>query len=303
LARRWAQVTRGSLPIDPTLCFRQSDRVAVRMVVLDIDGTLLNSKGTITEPTYQALGDLNDRGILLCLATARSGRIVFKPNEVPWDHAFLKKRGIYYNGATVFDRPARFYEHLPLPAEIVDSIVSFMETRAPLLQIALQHDDVYHSFRHEMSVDELRPWGFLKDELQPFETARRRPATKIMIYGGRDFLRIQEELVHLHAELAEAFTDSAHCLLADSRRAIYVMSRHASKGLAVRRLADLNRISTNEIAVFGDDSPDVEMFGQFGHSIAMGNAIDKLKGLASYVTLSNDQDGVVHALREYLHLG
>jgi len=274
--------------------------MAVRMVVLDIDGTLLISKGTMTESTYRTLRDLTGRGIFLCLATARSGRIVFKQGEVPWDHGFLMTRGIYYNGGTVFDKHAQFYEHLPLPGDVVDAIVSFLEIRALSLQIALQHDDVYHSFRHEMSMEELKPWGFAKEELLPFETARKRPATKIMIYGGTDFLRLQQELVELYMDLTKAFGESANILLADSRRAIYVMSRHANKGLAVRRLAELNQIPTAEIAVFGDDSPDIDMFGQFGYSIAMGNAIDKLKALSSYVTLSNDQDGVVYALRDHL---
>lgn len=53
-----------------------------------------------------------------------------------------------------------------------------------------------------MSIDELRPWGFVENELVPLESARKGPAARIMSYGGTDFPRLQEELGQVHIELA-----------------------------------------------------------------------------------------------------
>jgi hydroxymethylpyrimidine pyrophosphatase-like HAD family hydrolase len=61
-------------------------------------------------------------------------------------------------------------------------------------------------------------------------------------------------------------------------------------------------IKPKVVAVFGDDTPDIGMFGLFGESVAMGNAHDSLKAILTYVTLTNDQDGVVHAIRNYLEI-
>jgi hydroxymethylpyrimidine pyrophosphatase-like HAD family hydrolase len=65
-------------------------------------------------------------------------------------------------------------------------------------------------------------------------------------------------------------------------------------------LLALRGILPERVAVFGDDVPDVGMFGTFGCSIAMVNAPAALKEAATYVTLSNDADGVAFALDEYL---
>jgi 5-amino-6-(5-phospho-D-ribitylamino)uracil phosphatase len=68
--------------------------------------------------------------------------------------------------------------------------------------------------------------------------------------------------------------------------------QYATKGHAIQKLISFYDISLEEVAVFGDDTPDMGMFGLFGHSIAMGNAHASLKAVASYVTLSNDEDGL-----------
>jgi Cof subfamily protein (haloacid dehalogenase superfamily) len=272
------------------------------MLVIDIDGTLLNSKGIMTVPTYQTLLQCANSGIVLCLATARSGRIVFKPNEVPLDAGFMLRRGIYYNGATVFDHSFGFYQHTALPGEIVDALVGHISKVDSTLQIALQHDDEYHSFKHPMSAMELQPWGFAERELLPFATARCKATTKIMVYGETNFLRIEQELPHLRDSLLGVFGHLATIILADSQRAIYIVSKHTSKGTAASVLAGLHGIDSKDIAVFGDDTPDLGMFGLFGYSIAMGNGVASVKAKATYVTLSNDEDGVAYAIKSHLSL-
>ena len=91
----------------------------VKTLVFDIDGTILNSKGTMTEKTYNALKECYKRGFIICIATARSGRLVFRKEDIQWDPEFLLERGIFYNGGTVFDKPSHFYQHTAIPGLIV----------------------------------------------------------------------------------------------------------------------------------------------------------------------------------------
>ena len=71
-----------------------------KALILDIDGTILNSKGVMTKKTYDALMECYRRELFICIATARSGRLVFRERELPWEHTFLLERGIYYNGGS-----------------------------------------------------------------------------------------------------------------------------------------------------------------------------------------------------------
>ena len=70
-------------------------------------------------------------------------------------------------------------------------------------------------------------------------------------------------------------------------------------------LEDSNMMVYNdyeEIAVFGDDLNDLEMISAYPVSIAMGNAVEEVKSAAKYTTLPNDEGGIVHALKNILHI-
>jgi hydroxymethylpyrimidine pyrophosphatase-like HAD family hydrolase len=78
------------------------------------------------------------------------------------------------------------------------------------------------------------------------------------------------------------------------------MSSEASKENALLELISLRGIAPEEVVVFGDDMPDLGMFRIFGCSVAMENARSALKEAATYVTKSNDDDGVAFAFERYL---
>ncbi len=274
----------------------------IKALIFDIDGTLLNSDSTMTEETYTALKQCDEKGFLLCLATARAGRIVFRESDIPWDHDFLLKRGIFYNGGTYYDKPTSFYQHTPIPNFLVLQISNSISEYNDSLQIALQHDDEYHSFKYEMKDSDLVNWGFQRNELLNFQIAQNKPATKMMIFEGNDFRKIKHDMSTLFYNLVKRFKDSVNIILADSKKCIYITSKYASKGNAIKKIIALNNIKPNEVAVFGDDTPDMGMFGLFGHSIAMGNAHETLKKNASFVTKTNNENGVVYALHKYLYV-
>jgi Cof subfamily protein (haloacid dehalogenase superfamily) len=277
--------------------FRQ---VNVKVLVFDIDGTILNTKGTMTGSTYRALIECHRKGLILCVATARSGRLVFRKQEIPWEHNFLQERGIYYNGGTVFDNPHHFYQHTAIPGPVVAQVVSQILEHDHTLQIALQHDNLYHAFSTPMPEAHLASWGFKQAELVDFQMAKSQPTTKIMVFEGTDFHIISTDLSALYYGLVQRFSNMVDIILADSGKAIYILSRHATKGKAINTLISLYGIRPEEVAVFGDDTPDAGMFGLFGYSIAMGNAHESLKTHSTFITKSNDEDGVAFALSEYL---
>jgi hydroxymethylpyrimidine pyrophosphatase-like HAD family hydrolase len=121
-----------------------------------------------------------------------------------------------------------------------------------------------------------------------------------MVFSGTDLFGAFQDLSGLYQSLIWQFPNAIDVILADSQKAIYILSKYATKGQAISTLISLYGIQPQEVAVFGDDVPDIVMFGVFGYSIAMGNASGSLKKRATFITRSNDEEGIPFALSEYL---
>lgn len=265
-------------------------------IALDVDGTLLNSRGKIPRATLLALRECHRKSILLYIATARPQRLVFRPDETDGDIQFLTERGVFYNGAVAIDHPLNFYARWPISAGTVRSVATFLSNSVPDLQIAIQHNDDYHAFHLPMTNEELATWGFTRAELLPFPEAARREASKIVVFHQT------RQILDLHRELISRFGDQVNAFPTDSGTWISIISHSTNKETALLHLLSQRSISPEKVIVFGDDLPDAGMFRTFGCSVAMGNASDELKQTATHVTLSNDKDGIAHALRNLLKI-
>ena len=263
-------------------------------VVLDIDGTLLNSQGHISDANLAALRECHRRGIVLYVATARPKRLVFRSYEVSEDVSFLTDQGVFYNGAMAIDKELGYCGHWPLSAELVRLITGCLADAVPDVQIAIQYKDDYHSFRMPVDDAMLEGWGFSREELIPFPEARECECSKIV--AGHD----TRNLTDVYHELLDRCGDRVNIFLTDSNLWLQAMSNGATKENALLKLVSLRGIVPAKVVVFGDDMPDLGMFKAFGCSVAMANASPELKEAATYVTKSNDDDGVAFALEEYL---
>jgi Cof subfamily protein (haloacid dehalogenase superfamily) len=263
-------------------------------IVLDIDGTLLDSQGRLSDANLLALRECARKGIALYVATARPQRLVFRPYEVMGDVAFLTEKGVFYNGAVAIDKSLNYSKRWPLPAEAVDAVVSYLVDFASDLQIAIQNGDHYHSFRLPMDERALASWGFSQEELMPFPEACRRECSKIVAWHRT------RNLTDLYDDLLSKYSDRVNAFLTDSGHWLQLMASEASKERALLDLLSLRDIPRDAVVVFGDDLPDAGMFRTFGCSIAMANAPSVLKEAATYVTRSNDDSGIASALEEYL---
>ncbi len=103
----------------------------------------------------------------------------------------------------------------------------------------------------------------------------------------------------MYDEIAAHFLSELTIFLSDSASLIQVMSGRAGKESALKHFLSTRGISPDKIVVFGDDTPDIGMLRTFEHSVAMGNASAAVKEAAKYVTASNDEDGIAHALHEF----
>lgn len=246
------------------------------VVVLDLDGTFLNSSKQVSERNLAAVLSCYSKGMKIIIATARPPRAVrwFLPGELMEIGSF-----VYYNGAQVVCEKSNveFYESISF--SITSEILEYCLHQNPEIELTMEFRDEWFSLREldysNMMNVKANPIVKSLEELKQYE------ATKILISG---FDQVQDLYIK--------FDQQVNILVTDNNQLIQIMPLNASKERAVTRLCNIYNISMDSVIIFGDDHNDLGLFKTTGYSIAMGNAINELKEIANEVTEGNDQDGV-----------
>ncbi|MBD8497254.1 HAD family hydrolase [Paenibacillus arenosi] len=247
-----------------------------QIIVLDLDGTLLNSNKEISTRNFNAIMACSDLGMKFIFATARPPRAVRSIiNEE------LNKIGsfIYYNGAYINCKHTGIMAHAPIEVEVTAEVLDYCLNSYPDLDISVEVKDEWLSLRDH---DYTTLMKVKKNPIvKPLEELKRLEASKILFSGTIDLVAFQEK-----------FKKKLNILITDNGNLIQVSSLRASKENAVAALCKSMNISLDKVMVFGDDSNDIGLFTICGWPVAMGNAIDELKLKSKEITETNDKDGV-----------
>ena len=270
-----------------------------RLLMLDIDGTLLNEQGEITPRTRRAVQAAVAAGVVVTLATARryfSAALFAADLE-------LNAPLATYDGALIREYPSGEVWHLDqLPASLGQAAVNAIARHGlqPVVQQMLP--DGERIFSGPASHD--TPW--VATYFHVFsEQLERRPLNDLCA-GDRNPLRVvafgpEERLEAIAAELRPL-----PCELYLNPRGSYnsaelsIMSPTVSKGNALSVLSSRLRLSISETMAIGDSFNDLSMLSQAGLGIAMGQAPPEVRAAAYALTLPNSTDGVAVAIERYL---
>ena len=263
----------------------------IKLVALDLDGTLLGPGFKIGEADQQAIADARRAGVHVIINTTRW----FELAELTAKRLGLTSPLVVHNGAHIRAAGAEVdVLHLPIPEDASRDIASFCDARGWESYTSV-NGVTYMRTRYEVSIDPTRlPKGMQLAKLHaPFVTA---PATGILAFG--------EDAV---AELKETFEPKYPGMLAfpagwSESQTPYVTVTVAGvdKGTGLRVVCDWLAIGLDEAMAVGDAHPDVDMFDVAGVGIAMGNATDDVKALADAVAPANDAGGVAWAIRRFV---
>ena len=275
----------------------------IKAIVLDLDGTLLNSRKEITPETKQALLRAQKTGIRLALASARSlnGLARFgRQLELERNHGML----ICYNGGLITDAQSgdTLYSRA-MPKELAAEICRFLKQYDVIPMIDrgkyLYLNDAFAGTIHynggELDIIryESRSNKFMICETEDLAEWIDSDVPKILVAAEPELLDEIEE------KLAAPFRDRAKA----GRTAPYYFeynARDADKAAAMLQAFEAAGISSDEMMAFGDAQNDESMIRAVGYGIAMGNAVDSLKEIAFDVTDDCDRDGIAKALYKYL---
>lgn len=290
--------------------------MSIKMIVMDMDGTLLNKDQVITQKTHDALIKAQQRGVKVVLASGRSYRTL---TNYGLNLLMDEYEGYFIcvNGAAITDvktmetqmikqlQPAEIHDIYqaikPFEVEAMgvldDTIYDFIPESVMALkkQFRMEHniaEDVpYTAGTFSMIVDQRKGYDhiyYIKDGLEI-----TCPVNKICIAHNSE--RIAEVYEHVQKLFGDKYTFAR-----TSPQWLECNPKGVSKGAAILKLAQEHQINPDEIMVFGDGENDLSMFGVVSYAIAMGNAMDTVKAKAYDVTASNNEDGIALSLDKYI---
>ncbi len=277
----------------------------IRLLALDIDGTLLDSTGHLPAANHDAIARAIDLGIEVALATGRRydfARPIFE--QLPGPLTLILSNGAVVktcDGETVMRRllPREVARDVlaAVPQHRHEAAVTFDRPREG--QIVYQAIDWEHP-RHSRFFETNRP--FLA-EMDPLEDCLTEDPVQVMFTGGC------LEMRHLFNELRAR--DAGDCLYSVALTEyefrdfslVDVLQAGCSKGTALKDLARERGYARDEIMAVGDNLNDIEMLEFAGRAVVMGNGIPDLKDRGWAVTSTNDDAGVALAVETFIFQG
>jgi len=273
----------------------------IRLIAMDIDGTLLDSRTQVPEDNARAIAEAAARGIEILLVTGR--RFDFArgvADALPCDLHLIVN-----NGALIKSKTGQTHQRLLLPAETArqvieltpafrsDAAVFFDRPRAR--QVILERvdwdDPVRGGYfrRNRESIAEVAPLAACLDGDDPIQ---------IMYVGACQRMREAKHALE-QLPIADAFTLALTEYEDRNLSLVDVLRPGVNKGAALAGWARHRGIPREEIMAMGDNWNDREMLDFAGLPVVMGNAVPGLKSLGWSVTLSNDECGVARAIRQH----
>lgn len=250
----------------------------IKMILTDLDKTLLRSDGSISEHTKQVLKDCQKSGVYVVIATARywigAERYIeeIRPDyEITTDGTLIHRHGEQIYSCN-FD------------VETTNHIIQDLLTKDSKTEITVASGrQVFWNSNHISESEKLHKAVF-NDYQKPLSF----PANKIVA-----------ELPDY--ETASLIADRNHCRLQSYRGEKWYafLPKTAGKIQAIRKLSGMLNISLSDIAAFGDDTNDMEMLRMCGVGVAVANSVADVRDIADSVTLSNDEDGVAEWILQH----
>ncbi len=262
----------------------------VKLMLADVDGTLVTQDKVLTDRAIAAVHKLRDAGVIFAITSGRPPRgmaMLIEPLDIQTPIAA-------FNGGLLVDREMNVIEQRVLPEDLVVPVTELMESFS--LDVWLYSGADWYVPKADGPHVAREAW-----------TVKFEP--KIMQDGVHGLTENVAKLVGVsddHDAVAKA-TQAAHDKFGDhvtaaASQPYYLDVTHplANKGAVVKYLAKRYEIEPDDIATIGDMPNDVLMFAHSGLSIAMGNASPDVQRCARRVTTSNEDEGFANAVERFV---
>jgi Cof subfamily protein (haloacid dehalogenase superfamily) len=262
---------------------------SIKLVAVDLDGTLLNDSKQVSEQTACALRCLPARGVKVVIASARPPRSV----RHIYSLLGLDTWQINYNGALIWDEPTKTpIFHRPLGQGVAYRIINDARDLFEEVLVTCEILDKWYTDRFDQTHTTETGRLFKPDVIAPLESLCNGQVTKLLLLGDSPVVS------RLESAIADAYMDEVSVVRTDENL-IQIMDKRVSKATALQIVARQYGVRMREVMAIGDAPNDVGMLQSAGVAVAMDNAHKLVKKVAHWVAPSNNDHGVHAALARY----
>jgi Cof subfamily protein (haloacid dehalogenase superfamily) len=268
---------------------------------MDIDGTLLDSRGQIPEENSKAIAEAHARGIPILLVTGRRFNFALPVAEsLPCDVDLIVN-----NGALAKSRDGTTHLRYPLPVRTARAVIESTPELTPCASVVFDRPMANQVIMEKIDWDHPFRGGYFRRnseylaEVSPLVNCLNgEDPIQVMYVGNCAPLRQAIDILKSLPE-SQDFELSLTEYLERDLSILDVLRQGVTKGMALAEWARLGGIHRADVMAIGDNWNDREMLDFAGQPVLMGNAVPELKAHGWPVTLSNDENGVAEAIRRY----
>lgn len=265
-----------------------------QILVLDLDGTLTNSRKELTEPTRKALMEIQEAGKKIVLASGRPINGVAPLAE----KLELSKYGGYmlsFNGARITQcSTEEIIYNKTLPHEVISPIYDIIKEYKDVDLITYDGEFIYSGFTPNQYTEKesfINSMEIIKKE--NFAENLSFPVNKLLVPGEpailQEIMPVLQRKFHklLNIYLSEPFF-------------LEIMPQNIDKAYSLQKLLNSIGLTADSMICCGDGFNDISMLEYAGLGVAMENAQPIVKESADFITKSNDEDGILHVINTFL---
>lgn len=263
-----------------------------KLIVLDVDGTMLNSNRELTKRTVQTLRKVQQMGIRIALASGRPTYGIL-PLAKAIDLGVYDGYIISYNGAQVMEAKTG---QVIFERRIDPQMVPYLEKKARKMGLTMAYYDgnevVSTDITNAHVVDEAEMNGMTlrQDDILSI-SMDDWPAEIMLVSDDEEALTSLEQHMQRHLN---GVMDTIH----SNPYYLEIVGYQVGKSYAMSALVQKMGIQMSEVLAIGDGAADINMIQMAGTGIAMANATEGVRRCADFTTLSNDQDGAALAIEK-----
>ncbi len=266
--------------------------MSIKLIAVDIDGTLVNSKKEITPEVFSAIQDAKKAGVKVVIATGRPIAGVAKL----LDDLQLRDEGDYvvtFNGGLV-QETATGHEIIRETLDYADYLdIEFLSRKLGVHMHAITKDGIYTANRnigkytvYESSLVNMPIFYRTPEEMV------NKEIVKCMFIDEPEIL--DAAIQQLTDDIYDRFT-----IVKSAPFYLELLRKNVDKGSSITHLAEKLGLTKNETMAIGDEENDRAMLEVVGNPVVMENGNPELKKIAKYITKSNEESGVAHAIRTW----
>lgn len=266
----------------------------VRLLVLDIDGTILDESNRIRSSVAKAIHSARRRGVAVALATGRQ----YQSSLIAYESIGSTLPLICYEGALIREPETGFvHRHWPLDPHVAAQVLDHTELLRLSGQVSVQfhlRDDIYVSNLNGAAVKYFEASKVVPIVVNDLWQLLNRAITKVMVLSDEAELitRISNDL---------KYSCRTQVMRYKSMTLFEMFHPAVNKQLAVRYLAEeVMALQPENVMAVGDDFNDIEMLQYAGIGVAMGNAPMAVRESADWVTTTIENDGVARAVERWI---